>query len=208
MDNLQLESLVLGMVSTNSYLAKNKKTGELLIIDPADQPDRLAQKISTMDGTPAAILLTHGHFDHIGAASALKEKYGISICAMKEEEEVLNDAQKNLTAWSGDGYTLSADRFFRDGETVTLAGFLIQVLHTPGHTIGSACYYLPEEQVLFSGDTLFRCSVGRTDFPTGSMGAIHRSIHEKLFVLPDETEVFPGHDAATSIQYEKQFNPY
>ncbi|MCD7714886.1 MAG: MBL fold metallo-hydrolase [Lachnospiraceae bacterium] len=208
MENLQLESLVLGMVSTNSYLAKNKVTGELLIIDPADQPERLAQKISAMDGTPAAILLTHGHFDHIGAAAALKEKYGIPICALKEEEEVLSDAQKNLTAWSGNGYTLAADRYFRDGETITLAGFLIQVLHTPGHTIGSACYYLPKERVLFSGDTLFRCSVGRTDFPTGSMGAIHRSIHEKLFVLPDETEVFPGHDAATTIQYEKQFNPY
>ncbi|MCC8107336.1 MAG: MBL fold metallo-hydrolase [Clostridiales bacterium] len=208
MKKMQLESLVLGMVSTNCYLVKNTETGELLIIDPAAASERIVQKITAMGGTPAAILLTHGHFDHIGAASVLKEKYTIPICALDKEKEVLLDAQKNLTVWNGNGYTLSADRYFYDGETLELAGFTIRVMNTPGHTFGSCCYYLADEAVLFSGDTLFHCSVGRTDFPTGSMSAMHHSIHEKLFVLPEETQVFPGHDAATTIHYEKQFNTY
>ncbi len=209
MKNMELESLVLGMVATNCYLARNKETGELLIIDPAEDPETIEQKITEMDGTPVAILLTHGHFDHIGAARALKERYGIPICALEEEKEVLGDIGKNMTDWSGGaGYTIVPDRCFQDGEQVKLAGFDLLILHTPRHTSGSACYYIREEAVLFSGDTLFYGSVGRTDFPTGSMMEIHRSIHEKLFVLPEETEVFPGHDAATTIKYEKRYNPY
>ncbi|MCD8348124.1 MAG: MBL fold metallo-hydrolase [Lachnospiraceae bacterium] len=208
MKQLQLETLVLGPVSTNCYLAKNRESGALLLIDPADCADVIARKIAGMRGTPEAILLTHGHFDHIGAAMELKNRFAIPICALDQEQEVLKDPVKNLTGWNGSGYGMTADRCFTDGEELVLAGFAITVLHTPGHTVGSTCYYLPEEEVLFSGDTLFHCSVGRTDFPTGSMGDIHRSLHEKLFMLPEKTEVFPGHDAATTIQYEKRFNPY
>ncbi|MCD8398873.1 MAG: MBL fold metallo-hydrolase [Lachnospiraceae bacterium] len=208
MKQLQLETLVLGPVSTNCYLAKNRDTGALLIIDPADRADVIARKIAGMGGTPEAILLTHGHFDHIGAALELKNRFEIPICALDKEQEVLSDPVKNLTYWNGSGYGLRADRYLEEGEELLFAGFRVIVMHTPGHTIGSVSYYLPEEKVLFSGDTLFHCSVGRTDFPTGSMGDMHRSLHEKLFLLPEETEVFPGHDAATTIQYEKRFNPY
>ncbi len=208
MKNLQLECLVLGEAATNCYLAKNRQTGALLIIDPGDEEGLIREKIAGMGGTPEAVLLTHGHYDHIGAAEAIRKDYDIPVCAIREEQEVLTDVEKNMTLWHGDAYTLQADRFFRDGEQVTLAGFSIRVLHTPGHTIGSACYYLPEESVLFSGDTLFRCSVGRTDFPTGSMTAMHRSIHEKLFELPEETKVYPGHEEMTGIRYEKRYNPY
>lgn len=206
--NIQMETLVLGMVSTNCYLVKNRETGALLVIDPAEDDERISRKIAAMGGVPEAILLTHGHFDHIGAADALRKKYQIPVCVLEPEQEILEDPVKNLTFWNGAGYTVTADRFFRDQEELTMAGFFIRVLHTPGHTAGSGCYYLPDEGVLFSGDTLFRCSAGRTDFPTGSMGAIHRSLHEKLFELPEETEVFPGHDEATTIAYEKRFNPY
>ncbi|MCD7955794.1 MAG: MBL fold metallo-hydrolase [Lachnospiraceae bacterium] len=208
MKNIQMETLVLGMVSTNCYLVKNRETGAMLVIDPAEDEERIAQRVAAMGGTPEAILLTHGHFDHIGAADALRKKYQIPVCVLDEEREILEDPVKNLTFWNGPGYALKADRFFRDQEELTMAGFFTRVLHTPGHTVGSTCYYLPYENVLFSGDTLFRCSAGRTDFPTGSMGAIHHSLHEKLFSLPEETEVFPGHDAATTIAYEKRFNPY
>ena len=208
MKKLQIETLILGMVSTNCYIVKNKETGGILIVDPAAYPGRVIAKITEMGGTPEAILLTHGHFDHVKAAQKLKEHYEIPICCLDKETEILSDISKNLSMMGGNGFTVDADRLFHDGELVELAGVSIRVIHTPGHTCGSACYYIEEEQVLLSGDTLFCCSVGRTDFPTGSMRQIHDSIHQKLFVLPEETLVLPGHDQSTSIGYEKKYNPY
>lgn len=208
MRKLQVEKMVIGMVATNCYLVKNKETGAVLIIDPADCAQQIIAKIGQMQGTPEAVLLTHGHFDHIGAAADLKAHYGIPICAYESEREILESVSKNLSGMYGNGFTVTADRCFTNGEHAVLAGFDVQVLHTPGHTSGSCCYYIAEEEVLFSGDTLFCCSVGRTDFPTGSMSQIHHSIHEKLFVLPEETQVYPGHDAMTDIGYEKMHNPY
>lgn len=208
MREFQIESLVLGSMGTNCYLAKNRESGALLIVDPADEPERISRQIRKMEGAPEAILLTHGHFDHIGAVQSLREQYGIPVYALEAEREVLEDPRKNLSAMFGAGYTVEADRFVHDGDILNLAGIDIHVLHTPGHTVGSGCYYLPGEAVLFSGDTLFRCSVGRTDFPTGSMSQLHQALHGKLFALPEETAVLPGHDAATDIKYEKMFNPY
>ena len=208
MKNLQIDTLVLGMVATNCYLAWNKNTREALVVDPAALPDRIISAMESRDVKPVAILLTHGHFDHIGAVDALREKYRIPVLLLDKEQEIMENQDKNLSSVFGRGFSTKADHFLHDGDVVSYAGVEIKVLHTPGHTIGGACYYIPEEQVLFSGDTLFLCSVGRTDFPTGSMGQLHDSIHRKLFVLPDETEVFPGHNEPTSIGYEKQHNPY
>ncbi len=208
MDKLQIETMVLGAIQTNCYLAMNKETKELLIVDPADEADRIIRRIGELQAKPVAILLTHGHFDHIGAADALRGQYGIPVCALDEEQSVLEQTMLNLSAMQRKRLAVKADRFFRDKETVELAGFSIQVLHTPGHTAGGACYYIESERLLFSGDTLFCGSVGRSDFPTGSMSALHDSIHSKLFVLPDETLVLPGHGESSTIGYEKQYNPY
>ncbi len=208
MKKLSVKKLVLGMVATNCYLVKNTETDELLLIDPADAPERIAEEVRRFGGTPVAVLLTHGHFDHIGAADALRRRYGIPVCALEQEQQILENVDKNLSLMSGRGFTVSADRYFQDGETAELAGVSVRVLHTPGHTAGGACYYIPEEQMLFSGDTLFCGSIGRTDFPTGSMSELRRAVHEKLFVLPDTTCVYPGHDAQTDIGYEKQNNPF
>lgn len=209
MGKLRVESLVLGMVATNCYLLQNRETGEIVIMDPADEAERIEQKVAQMGGKPRAILLTHGHFDHIGAADALRRRYEIPVCAPRAEAELLQDPNQNLSlAMGGRGITVTADQLFEDEQCVTFAGLSLQVLYTPGHTCGSACYYLEEEQVLFSGDTLFHCSVGRTDLPTGSMSRLHDSIHRRLFVLPEQTLVYPGHDQMTDIGYEKKYNPY
>ncbi|MDO4321528.1 MAG: MBL fold metallo-hydrolase [Lachnospiraceae bacterium] len=208
MKQLQIETMVLGMMATNCYLALNKETKRLFIIDPAAEPERIISKIDALGAEPEAILLTHGHFDHIGAADALRDRYGIPVCALDEEQEICENPENNLSMMCGRSFTVKADRFFHDGETIELAGMQIRVLHTPGHTSGGACYYIPQEDVLFSGDTLFCGSVGRTDFPTGSMSSLRDSIHTRLFTLPEDTLVFPGHEESTDIGYEKRYNPY
>ena len=208
MKKLELQKCIVGSVSTNCYLLKNKETGEMLIIDPGDNAGKIEQKILEMQGKPMAILLTHGHFDHILAAEEIRKKYNVPIYADQKEEKTLQDARINLTAYQGNDYTLKADVYLTDLQVEELAGFSVQMIETPGHTAGSCCYYLKDEDVLFSGDTVFCGSVGRTDFPGSSSAAIVNSLHRLLDALPDETEVYPGHDVSTTIGYEKRYNPF
>ena len=208
MKNLELQKCILGPVYTNCYFLKNKTTGEMIVIDPADFPEKIYEKVIQMGGKPAAILLTHGHFDHIMAAQAVKEKYNIPIYACRQEEEMLRESSVNMTAHYGKNCSIIPDVLLNDLEVFQVAGFTIQIIHTPGHTKGSCCYYIEEEDVLFSGDTVFYGSVGRTDFPGGSTADIVRSLHKLVDSLPEETEVFPGHDASTTIGYEKRYNPF
>lgn len=208
MANAQIEWMVLGMVSTNTYLVKNQDTGELLIIDPADAAGRIQEKIGQLEGRPAAILLTHGHFDHMLAADALRSAYDIPVYACIQEKDLLKNARYNLSASWASPHVMEADRYLADGETFREAGFEIRLLHTPGHTEGSCCYYLPEEAVLFSGDTLFAGSVGRTDFPTSSGADMRKSLQRLLSELPADTRVCPGHGEETTIAYEKRYNPF
>lgn len=203
-----IEQKVLGMVSTNTWFLKNKETGALLIIDPADQPLLIQQKITAMEGKPEAILLTHGHFDHMMAADVVRSMYGIPVLALEEEKNLLANPGYNLSGSWAAPCSLQADRWLKDQEILELAGFTIRVLHTPGHTQGSCCYYLDEEGVLFSGDTLFAGSVGRTDFPTSSTRQMMNSVHMLLEQLPGETKVFSGHGEETTIAYEKRYNPF
>lgn len=208
MKNLDLQKCILGSVYTNCYFLRNKETNEVIIVDPADCPDKIEAKILQMNAKPVAILLTHGHFDHIMAAQAVKEKYGISIYACCEEEEMLKSPALNLSVHYGNSCSFAADVRLEDLQVFEAAGFSIQMIHTPGHTKGSCCYYLKDEEILLSGDTIFHGSVGRTDLPGGSSTQIINSLHKVLSSLPEETEVFPGHDAATSIGYEKRYNPF
>ena len=208
MGQIEIKSMTLGMVATNCYLIINKETKEALLIDPADNALRISNVIEENVCTLKAILLTHGHFDHIMALNELKKRYNVPVYAHEEEEDVLKQSSLNMSGMIGLIYTTQADIYVKDGEHLKLAGLDIIVLHTPGHTKGGVCYYLPEEKVLMSGDTLFHCSIGRTDFPTGSMSQLVRSVKEQLFVLPDDVQVYPGHDSVTSIGYEKQYNPF
>jgi glyoxylase-like metal-dependent hydrolase (beta-lactamase superfamily II) len=208
MGKLKVDHYVVGPVQTNCYVAVNSDTKECFVVDPGAAASQLAERIRKDGYTPVAVLLTHGHFDHAGAAEDLAKEFGAKIYAHEKEEDTLNDPGKNLSGWEGQMVSYHADVYLKDEEELDLAGLHIRVLHTPGHTTGGCCYYLPYEDVLFSGDTLFAQSVGRTDFPGGSMSQIVRSINDKLLVLPEHTTVYPGHNDATSIETERMYNPY
>ena len=208
MGKLELQQMVLGPVYTNCYFVKNKETKELLIIDPADQPERIFQKVAQMEGTPVAVLLTHGHFDHISAAEAVRDRYDIPVYACPLETEMLWEPSVNMTQYYGRPVSMKADKMPSDLEVFEAAGFKVQMIFTPGHTKGSCCYYFKDEDVLFSGDTLFHGSVGRTDFPGGSSAQIVESLHRLVDALPENTVVYPGHDTSPTIGYEKRYNPF
>ena len=199
---------IVGPVCTNCYLLVNHKTGEFLVVDPGDQAQLIEKQIEKTGAKPVAILLTHGHFDHAGAAEELADKYQISIYAHEAERETLEDPGLNLCGMIGEHKVYHADIFVKDEEVLNLAGFSIRVFFTPGHTIGGCCYYIADEKILFSGDTLFQESVGRTDFPRGSASDLIRAIREKLMPLPDDVTVYTGHDESTLIGYERMHNPY
>ena len=208
MGKLKINHYVVGPVQTNCYFAINEETKELIIIDPGDAAKQLSERIRKEGCKPVAILLTHGHFDHASAAEELAKEFGISIYIYEDDKETLEDPEANVSYMMGESKVFHADVFLKDEQELDLAGFHIRVLHTPGHTKGSCCYYLKDEGVLFSGDTVFYGSVGRTDFPGGSTAEIVRSLHKLVDSLPEETEVFPGHDASTTIGYEKRYNPF
>lgn len=209
MADFTVKQFVVGPVATNCYFAINEKTKEMFVVDPGDQAKLLAEQIEKLGVTPVAILLTHGHFDHAGAAEELKNRYQIPVYVHEEEKKTMENPNINLSgSMMGNPKVYSADYYVKDNEELTIAGMQVRVLFTPGHTVGGACYYLPKEMVVFSGDTLFCESVGRTDFPGGSASTLIRSIREKLLLLPDFIKVYPGHDEITTIGDERGYNPF
>ena len=205
MAKIMIRSVTVSECYTNCYICMNKDTKEGFIVDPGDDELKISVNVSRLEMIPKAILLTHGHFDHIGAANQLKERYNIPVIVGAKEEKVLTDSRMNLSSMFGEPVKVNGDKFLEDGENFQVAGFDIQYVLTPGHTPGSGCFYIEEEQVLFSGDTLFQASRGRTDFPGGSESDIIKSIKNKLLVLPGETEVYPGHMNITNIDSEKVY---
>ncbi len=206
---MKVGRVLLPAAAENCYLAINEETKESIIIDPGSAPERIVSLVAQSETTPVAILITHGHFDHAGAAATIAERYNIKVYACEEEKQTLENPDLNL---SGDMYGLSevyhADYFLKDGQEMDLAGLHFKCLFTPGHTPGGCCFYFPNEGILFTGDTLFCGSVGRTDFPGGSMSKLVSAIKAKLLVLPEDTICYPGHDQPTTIADEKTYNPY
>ncbi len=208
MAHLKLKWLVVSICATNCYICYNDETKKGFILDPGDSPERIKAKVAELSVEPESIVLTHGHFDHMGAAGVLRDFYQIPIIAYEGEQALLSDPEANLSLAFGESpVTLKADQYVKDGEELLLAGFKARVIHTPGHTRGSVCYYFESEKLLLSGDTLFCGSLGRTDFPGGSTRDILFSIIKKLFALPEETAVYAGHNEPTTIGDEKAQNP-
>ncbi len=211
---LKINPYVLGMMSTNCYVLY-EDTEEpdaegfrsAVVIDAAAEPERLMDICEKdLRVKPVAILLTHGHFDHIMAVDALRERYGIKAYGLKEEAEVFEKPEYNLSGRFESAFTLKDVCLVEDGEVLHFIGHDFQVIATPGHTKGGCCYYVADSNCLFSGDTLFCESYGKFTFPTGGLKDIVKSIVEKLMVLPPETRVFPGHEGATTIEHEQKFN--
>lgn len=214
MGRLIIHPCVLGMISTNCYLvyenSREREEGELVsgvIIDPADNGAYILNKCKELSIKPEAVLLTHGHFDHILAAEEVRRAFHIPVYACEKEMDLLKEPDLNLSRTGGEAVSLEADYWLKDGQELELLGRKWKVLSTPGHTAGSVCYYIEEEQVLFSGDTLFCQSVGRTDLPTGKSSELVDSVVRILLALPEETKVYPGHGEGTKIGYEKKRNP-
>ena len=208
MADVQILEYNVGDIGTNCYFLVNTDTKEMIIVDPGGDAPILKSRIAEMDLKPAAILLTHAHYDHAHHAKILKDTYQIPIYIHEAEKQTLTDVRMNVSAMFGKPETYEADVFLKDGQAFTLAGFEIVTLHTPGHTPGGACYYFKDQKVLVSGDSLFCGSVGRTDFPGGSMSSLVRSLKEKVMVLPRDTQVLPGHMMRTTIGQECEYNPY
>ena len=206
---MEIKRLIVGMVQTNCYIAVHPETKEAVIVDPGDEAARIEDALAQTGAKAKAILLTHGHFDHVTAMEELRRDLGVPVYACEQEQAVLADPDKNLSVqFQGGGLHLKADMLLKDGETFEAAGYTFQMLHTPGHTVGGCCYYLPKEHRLFSGDTLFCASIGRTDLPTGSSSQLVRSVKEKIMILPEDTKIYPGHMEETSVQFEKEHNPF
>ena len=207
-NGLIIESVVVGSVGTNCYIVHKKDSEHCFVVDPGDSGDKIANYIRDQKMILDHILLTHGHFDHIQGVRDLKNAIRGEICALDVEKELLADARMNVSAMTGRPEEMEADRWLHDGQQFESAGITMKVIHTPGHTKGSCCYFLEEQKVLFSGDTLFMESVGRADLPTGNEKDLMQSVREKVLPLPSETKVFSGHGPSTSIEYEQANNPY
>lgn len=218
MADIKVGRLTLGSFQTNCYyvyresaLNTTKEQGTLcpvLVFDPAESGAAIYEALKTKGFQVAAILLTHGHVDHIAGVKELKECSGALVYACDKEADLLSDMRDNLSMMFGSPLRVEADELLQDGKEYVLGDMAFQMIATPGHTAGSCTYYFKEADVLISGDTLFEGSVGRTDFPTGSMSVLVHSIKHKLFKLPEKTICYPGHGGTTTIGWEKDNNPF
>lgn len=206
---LKVRTLLNGPIEENCYLLNIEGKSEAWVIDPGSSAPQLKKSIDEAGLKPVLILATHGHFDHVGAVWALCEAYGAPFACHAADFPVL-DALEDSYMMYGMGKTKRpvVSREIHDGEIIELGGLSLKALHTPGHTPGGLCFFHQESQSLFSGDTLFYRSVGRSDFEGGDQALLFKSIKEKLFSLPDATTVYPGHGQPTLIGKEKSENPF
>ena len=190
--------------ATNCYIVEDEETKETMVIDPGGEADKIIEMLNILEAQVKYIYLTHCHGDHIGGVKELKERKGGKILAHRNAAENLLDPNISLTTYIGfEGLVIQVDSRVDDGDLIHLGNLEFRVIHTPGHTSGGSCLYCEEEKLLFSGDTLFRGTWGRTDVPTGNFEDVINSITKKLMILPDETIVYPGHGKSTMIREEK-----
>jgi hydroxyacylglutathione hydrolase len=198
-----------GPLQCNCSILADEQTREAMVIDPGDQIDDILKILAEEKLTLKQIVITHAHIDHVGGAMKLKAATGAPIL-MNQSDYALLKMLPVQAAWVGmrPPGTVEVDEAVGEGRVLKIGSIPVNVIHTPGHTEGSICLFLPDEKKLIAGDTLFAGSIGRTDLPGGSMDKIMRSLHTRVLALPDETEVTPGHGPQTTIGDERETNPF
>ncbi len=208
---MKIIRLIIGAYQTNCYiLRESEDTSDCLIIDTGLATKELVDFLQKQNLNPFAVVLTHGHADHIAGLNALRDHFkGIKVYIHKLDAEMLTGEKDNLSSMAGILFNSEpADIYLEQGDTIKQANITLDVLHTPGHTQGGICLYSKDEGIVFVGDTLFANSVGRTDMPGGNETQLIKSIKQKLCILPNETIVYPGHGPETTIAQEKENNPF
>lgn len=204
---MRIKSLSLGLLGTNCYIIQ--KENEAIIIDPGANGEIVSDYLTKERLKPVGILLTHAHFDHIGAVEFLRKQYGLKVYMHQAEQLWLEDPQLNGSLlFTGEGIKSSGpDKLLQPGR-INIGVFELDVIHTPGHSPGSISFLSERDQFIISGDTLFQRGIGRTDLPGGNYLELEKTIREKLYTLKDEIIVYPGHGPATTIGEEKRMNPF
>ena len=205
---IEVEMLTVGAIAENCFLARAEGAEKLIVVDPGDEAERILAKVAAMGGEVEAILLTHTHFDHVGAVAALARETGAPVYCPEIEVPVLADINTYLLPGFGPFESYDADRTVAGGETLELAGLELEVIFTPGHSPGHVTYSARGEDAIFSGDVLFQGSVGRVDLPGGDWATLARSIQTLLDSHSDETAVHPGHMGITTLGRERATNPF
>ena len=200
---MDVSFLSLGQLGANTYFVKSNS--DIFIVDPGASAQKIISAIDNLN--LRYIFLTHAHVDHIGAIDDLKKQYDAPVVIHKSDAQALNNGSLNLCNLFGENSPVTkADIIVNDGDTLPFSGKELRIIHTPGHTAGSMCIYT--DGLLFSGDTIFLSSIGRTDFPGGSFEDLQCSIQDKIYTLPLSTIIYPGHGSSTTVDYEKSFNPF
>lgn len=204
---MRVEPIVVSPYDENTYLVWNEETKRGFIVDPGDEAPRLISGIKRNGITLEAILLTHGHADHIGAVAEIKQEFKIPIYIGEGEEELLLDPAKNLSVTHGGSVIAPpADHLLNEGDKITIADFELEIISTPGHSPASICYL--HEKIMFCGDVVFMGSIGRTDLPGANHEVMMNTLREKILPLSDEIFLYSGHGPATTVGRERIANPF